>query len=239
MIRVTVRNEYILEKEYPHIEAIYPKGIHEAIADIYREESEFEVTAVSLDMPHQGLDTELLDKTDVLIWYGHMVHEQVEDDLVERIKRRVWEGMGLLILHSSAQSKVFDRILGTTGEVRWREIGEKERVWVVNRSHPIAQGLNMCFEIPHSEMYGEPFEIPAPDDLVFISWYAGGDVLRSGCCYHRGGGRVFYFAPGHEEYPIYYQDEIRLVMKNAARWAAPGTGVKVSFGNVDTLEAVE
>ena len=196
MIRVTVWNEYILEKEYSHIEAIYPKGIHEAIADIYREESEFEVTAVSLDMPHQGLGTELLERTDVLIWYGHMVHEQVEDDLVERIKRRVWDGMGLLILHSSVQSKVFDRVLGTTGEVRWREIGEKERVWVVNRSHPIAQGLNMCFEIPHSEMYGEPFEIPAPDDLVFISWYAGGGCTPQRLLLSSGRRQGVLFRPG-------------------------------------------
>ncbi len=238
-IRVTVWSEYILEKEYEHIAAIYPKGIHEAIADIYREDAEFEVRAVTLQMPEQGLGEEVLSETDVLLWYGHMVHEQVEDKLVERIKKRVWEGMGLLLLHSSAQSKVFDRILGTTGDVRWREIGEKERVWVIDRSHPIVQGLPMYFDIPHSEMYGEPFEIPVPEELVFISWFAGGDVLRSGCCYHRGAGKVFYFGPGHEEYPIYYQKEIRQVMKNAVQWAAPGRGVEVSFGKTEALEDVE
>lgn len=238
-IRVTIWNEYILEREYPHIAAIYPNGIHEALGDIFRESGNFEVTAVTLDMPEQGLPQELLDRTDVLVWYGHMVHEKISDDLADRIKKRVWDGMGLLILHSSAQSKIFDRVLGTTGEVRWREIGEKERVWVVDRSHPIVKGLPMCFEIPHSEMYGEPFEIPVPEELVFISWYAGGDVLRSGCCYHRGAGKIFYFAPGHEEYPIYYQKEIRKILRNGAEWAVSGGKVEVSFGNVNALEEIE
>lgn len=238
-IRVTVWNEYVNEKDYPHIARIYPKCIHEALADIYRESEEFEVRAVTIDMPGQGLSDQTLEETDVLLWYGHMAHEQVSDELVKKIQARVLSGMGLLILHSSAQSKIFSALLGTTGNVRWREIGEKERVWAVTRSHPIVEGIPECFVIPHSEMYGEPFEIPEPDELIFISWYAGGDVLRSGCCYKRGAGKIFYFGPGHEEYPIYYQEEIRRILKNAVRWARPALKMEVDFGNVEPLEDIE
>lgn len=231
-IRVTVWHEYVLEKERADIASIYPKGIHEALGDIFREEERFQVTTVTLDMPEQGLDEKLLQQTDVLVWFGHMAHDKVSDELAERIKKRVWDGMGLILLHSSAQSKIFDRVLGCTREVRWREVGEKERIWVIHRSHPIVKGLPVCFDIPHSEMYGEPFEIPVPDELVFISWYEGGDVLRSGCCYQRGTGKIFYFAPGHEEYPIFYQKEVRTVLKNAIDWARPQWKVEVAFGNV-------
>ena len=58
------------------------------------------------------------------------------------------------------------------------------------------------------------------DNLVFISWHPGGEVFRSGCCFVRG-GRIFYFQPGHETFPIYYQPEIQTVITNAVRWVAP------------------
>jgi trehalose utilization protein len=122
--------------------------------------------------------------------------------------------------------------MGTSCDIKWREIGEKERVWVIEPGHPIADGLGPYFEIPHGEMYGERFDIPAPDTLVFISWHEGGEVFRSGCCFHRGKGKIFYFSPGHETFPIYYQPEIQRVITNAVRWAAPVNTPPVVFGNV-------
>ena len=139
--------------------------------------------------------------------------------------------MGLIVLHSAHFSKIFKRLMGTTCNLKWREIGEKERVWVVNPAHPIADGLSDYFEIPHAEMYGEPFGIPEPDSLVFTSWFEGGEVFRSGCCWYRGRGKVFYFRPGHETYPIYYQPEIRQVIANAVKWAAPTNGPQITVDN--------
>nr|MBP7964243.1 ThuA domain-containing protein [Caldilineaceae bacterium] len=154
----------------------------------------------------------------------HKAHGDVSDAIVERVYRRVLEGMGLIVLHSGHHSKIFRKLMGTSCSLRWREADERERLWVVNPSHPIADGLDAYFEIPEAEMYGELFDIPTPEDLVFVSWFEGGNVFRSGCCWHRGRGKVFYFRPGHETYPIYHMPIVRQVMANAARWAAPGHG---------------
>ncbi|NLD74244.1 MAG: trehalose utilization protein ThuA, partial [Chloroflexi bacterium] len=185
-----------------------------------------------------GLPEAVLAETDVLTWWGHMAHGDVADETVDRVQARILEGMGLVVLHSGHFSKIFKRMMGTTCNLRWREIGEKERVWVVDSSHPITQGLDSYFEVPHTEMYGERFDIPQPDELVFISWYAGGEVFRSGCCFHRGNGKIFYFSPGHETLPIYYQDEVQKVITNGVRWAAPSGGPQPTFGNVKPIENV-
>jgi len=150
-----------------------------------------------------------------------VAHQRVEDAVVDRVQANVLEGMGLIVLHSGHMSKIFRRLVGTSGALKWREAAEKERLWVVDPAHPIAQGLGEYFEIPHEEMYGEPFDIPSPDRLVFVSWFQGGEVFRSGCCFHRGNGRIFYFRPGHETYPTYHQKEVLQVITNAVRWAAP------------------
>ncbi|MDF2700521.1 MAG: hypothetical protein K0Q49_2080, partial [Haloplasmataceae bacterium] len=175
----------------------------------------------------------------VLIWWGHMAHSEVRDDIVDRVYNRVLEGMGLIVLHSGHASKIFRKICGTNSDrLKWREIGEKERIWVIEPGHPIANGLNEYIEIPHEEMYGERFDIPKPDDLVFISWFEGGEVFRSGCCYNRGIGKVFYFRPGHETFPVYHQKEIIQVIENAVRWASPITSPKLTFGNTKPLENI-
>jgi trehalose utilization protein len=199
---------------------VYPKGIHEAIAEGLRPQG-FRVCTATLDEPEHGLSTGALAETDVLIWWGHMAHGDVQDEIVERVRQRVLNGMGLIVLHSGHYSKIFRKLMGTECSLTWREIGEKERVWCVAPGHPIAQGLPPYFEIPHTEMYGEYFDIPQPDAQVFINWYAGGEVFRGGSCFHRGRGKVFYFSPGHETFPIYYQPEVRQVIANAVRWAAP------------------
>jgi len=237
-IRVTVWNENRHEKTDKRVAEVYPKGIHGAIADFLSQEPDIEVRTATLDEPEHGLTKEVLDSTDVLIWWGHMAHHEVQDEVVDRVYQRVLNGMGLIVLHSGHFSKIFRKLMGTSCDLKWREAGEKERIWVVEPGHPIAEGLGEYFEIPHTEMYGERFDIPAPDTLVFISWFAGGEVFRSGCCYHRGKGKIFYFRPGHETFPIFYQPEVQRVIKNAVKWAAPVDGPAITFGNVKPLENI-
>ncbi|WP_152391911.1 ThuA domain-containing protein [Paenibacillus guangzhouensis] len=238
-IQVTVWNEYRHERHNDVVAGIYPQGIHEAIAGYLRKEDTFEVKTAVLDDPDHGLSDETLANTDVLIWWGHIAHHEVRDDIVEKVRSRVLEGMGLIVLHSGHASKIFDRLLGTkTAELKWREVGEKERIWVIEPGHPIAEGLGEYIEIQQEEMYGERFEIPAPDELVFISWFEGGEVFRSGCCYRRGRGKIFYFRPGHETYPTYHQPDVMKVISNAVRWAAPIQGSAVRYGNVEPIENI-
>jgi trehalose utilization protein len=227
-LRVTVWNEGRHELHNPKVTSVYPNGIHTVIADGLRKYG-FEVRTATLDEPEHGLTDEVLANTDVLTWWGHMAHEDVSDAVVDKVHQRVLEGMGLIVLHSGHFSKIFKRLMGTTCNLKWREIGEKERVWVVNPAHPIADGLSDYFEIEKTEMYGEPFGIPEPDSLVFISWYQGGEVFRSGCCYYRGQGKVFYFSPGHETLPIYYNENVQKVIANGVRWAAPTNGPKITI----------
>jgi len=231
-IRVTVWNEYRHEREDAEVRRIYPEGIHGALASYLRTLPGLAVRTATLDEPEHGLSEGVLADTDVLLWWGHRAHDQVRDEVVERVQQRVWAGMGLIALHSAHYSKVFRRLMGTSCALRWREIGEKERVWLVEPGHPIAAGLPEHFELPHSEMYGERFDIPQPDALVFISWYAGGEVFRSGCCFERGRGKIFYFSPGHESFPIYHQAEVLRVIGNAIRWAAPAGGPAPYVGHV-------
>lgn len=221
-IRVTVWSENIHERVNRRVAAVYPDGMHEAVADGLRERlgDGVRVRTATLDMPDHGLTDEILACTDVLTWWGHVGHDQVPDDLVARIQARVLDGMGLIVLHSGHLSKIFRRMMGTACSLKWREADDKEVVWTIDPAHPIAEGLPPAFVIPAHEMYGERFDIPQPDDLVFISWFSGGEVFRSGCCFHRGKGRIFYFSPGHETYPIFFQPEIRTVLGNAVRWAS-------------------
>jgi trehalose utilization protein len=230
--RVTVWNEYRHEKKSEQIAQLYPEGIHGAIAS-HLQGAGLAVKTATLDEPEHGLTDELLAQTDVLVWWGHMAHHEVADAVVDKVHRRILEdGMGLIVLHSGHFSKIFKRLMGTSCNLKWREASERERIWVVSPGHPIAAGVGQYFEIPHAEMYGEHFDIPEPDTLVFISWFQGGEVFRSGCCFHRGRGKIFYFRPGHETYPIYHQAEVLKVITNAVHWAAPVSGTEVTFGNV-------
>ena len=237
-IRVTVWNEGRHEKSNAKIGELYPEGMHGAIAKHLGTQPDMEVRTAILDEPDHGLTDEVLNSTDVLTWWGHMAHHEVRDDIVDKVHNRVLNGMGLICMHSAHFSKIFRKLMGTTCNLKWREIGEKERLWVVEPGHPIAEGLGEYIEIEHTEMYGERFDIPEPDTLVFISWFQGGEVFRSGCCYHRNKGKVFYFRPGHETFPIYYQADVLQVIVNAVRWAAPVNGPEVQFGNKKPLENI-
>lgn len=237
-IRVTVWNEFRHEAKPGKPQEIYPQGMHTVIADYLKKQPGLQVRTATLDEPEHGLTDEVLADTDVLTWWGHMAHGDVQDEIVERVKNRVLNGMGLIVMHSGHFSKIFKALMGTSCDLKWREVGEKERVWVIDHAHPIASGLSEYFEVPHSEMYGERFDIPQPDELVFVSWYEGGEVFRSGCCYHRGLGKIFYFSPGHETYPIYYQEEVMKVISNGIKWAAPMNAPEPVFGNYQPLEEI-
>jgi trehalose utilization protein len=236
-INVVVWNEGRHEKTSDEVRKAYPKGIHGAIAEGLGKHADMEVKTATLDDPDHGLTEAVLDDTDVLIWWGHMAHHEVRDGIVERVRDRILRGMGLIVLHSGHISKIFLRMMGTSGTLKWREAGEKERLWNIEPGHPITEGIGEYFELPHTEMYGEPFGIPTPDKVIFISWFPGGEVFRSGCTWERNLGRIFYFRPGHETFPIYYEENVLKVLTNAVRWAAPRRKVSsLDCPNVEPLE---
>jgi len=219
-IRVTVWGEYRHEIQDEKVAAIYPDGMHHTIAEGIREHltDRAVVRTAILDEPEHGLSDEVLAETDVLTWWGHMAHGEVSDEVVERVHRHVLSGMGLMVLHSGHWSKIFTKLMGTTGTLRWRDEQDRELVWTVDPTHPIARGVPHPIDIPAQEMYGEHFDIPAPDELVFISSFSGGEVFRSGCTFRRGHGKIFYFSPGDQEYPVYHHPDIRRVLANGVEW---------------------
>ena len=229
-IKVLVWNEGWHEQVDETVQAIYPDGIHGAIAAGLREllGDEVEVSTATLGDPEHGLSEERLASTEVVLWWGHMKHDEVADEVVERVQRHVLGGMGLLVLHSGHYSKIFKTLMGTTCGLSWRNEGEREIVWTVDQTHPIAEGVEQPFVIDAQEMYGEQFDVPPPDELVFVSWFAGGEVFRSGMTFKRGRGKVFYFSPGDQEYPVYSHPQVRRVLANAVRWAVPVAGERVA-----------
>lgn len=225
MIKVTVWNEYTHEKNSEHVRSIYPDGIHGAIAAFLGKNEDIVVNTATLDDTECGLTEEVLKDTDVLVWWGHMAHHLVPDEVAERVQRHVLCGMGFIALHSAHMSKPFLKLVGTTGTLKWRD-NDKERVWCCNPGHPIAEGIPEQFVIEPEEMYGEYFDIPQPDELIFISWFKGGEVFRSGVTFRRGHGKVFYFRPGHESNPTYHHEYVQKVITNAVRWAKPTSRVE-------------
>lgn len=218
-IRTVVWGENVHENSNAVVRGLYPDGMHEAIAASLRRDPALEVTTATLQEEDHGLSVERLAGTDVLLWWGHAAHGEVRDEIVERVLSRVWQGMGLIALHSAHFSKPFKRLMGTPCSLKWREAGERERIWAINPAHPIAAGLPASFELENTEMYGEPFAVPEPLETVFVSWFEGGEVFRSGLTYQRGAGRIFYFKPGHETYPIYHDAHVQTVLRNSVYWA--------------------
>lgn len=224
--RVTVWNEFIHERTKPEVKELYPDGIHETLRRALVEKlgSSISVETATLDQPEHGLSDEVLRNTDVLLWWGHAAHDQVDDAIVAKVQKRVLAGMGLIVLHSGHASKIFQKLMGTSCMLRWRDAGELERLWIVSPGHPILAGIDQpYFELPAAEMYGEHFDIPDPDELLLISWFEGGEVFRSGCTFRRGQGRVFYFSPGHETFPIYHDTNVQRIIANAVQWAFPAS----------------
>lgn len=236
MLNVTIWNEFVHEKIHDEVRNVYPAGIHTALAEGLQH-PDFVIRTATLDQPEHGLTDDVLDSTDVLLWWGHMAHDQVRDEIVSKVVKRVQDGMGLIVLHSGHFSKPFKALMGTSCDLKWREAGEQEIIWSVNPTHPIAAGITGPIIIEHEEMYGEFFDIPAPDELVFVSNFEGGEVFRSGCTFKRGHGNIFYFRPGHETYPTYYNPEVLKVITNAINWAYSTAG-KQTFGNSQPVRAL-
>ena len=226
MIRVLVWNENWHETTQPHVAELYPDGIHGTIAAGLTEllGDQVQVRTATLDEPEHGLTEEALADTEVLLWWGHVRHGDVADAVVERVHQHVLGGLGLIVLHSGHYSKIFRALMGTTCGLSWRNEGEREIVWTIDPTHPIAVGIEQPFVIESQEMYGEHFDVPPPEELVFASWFAGGEVFRSGMTFRRGRGKVFYFSPGDQEYPVYHHTQVRQVLANAVRWARPVPG---------------
>ncbi|MEB6297376.1 ThuA domain-containing protein [Staphylococcus xylosus] len=235
-MNITIWNEFRHEQENEDVQAVYPNGIHHVIASFLTDDHT--VTTATLDEPQHGLTDDVIAQTDVLIWWGHKVHEEVDEEVVEKVKQKVLEGMGLIVLHSGHFSKIFKSLMGTSCDLKWREADEKERLWVVDPTHPIAEGIDSYFELEKEEMYGEHFDIPSPDETVFISWFEGGEVFRSGATFKRGNGKIFYFRPGHESYPTYYNLNVQKVIKNAVKWAFNSNTPRHQYGNVQPLEQI-
>ncbi|OQP87193.1 trehalose utilization protein ThuA [Rhizobium rhizosphaerae] len=241
-IRTLVWGENIHERINEVVRDIYPDGMHKTIADALNRDDAITAETATLQEPEHGLTEARLKETDVLVWWGHKDHGAVDDAVVERVAARVHEGMGLIVLHSGHFAKIFKRLMGTPCALKWREAGERERVWTVNPGHPIAAGIPENFVLENEEMYGEFFSVPEPLETVFISWFSGGEVFRSGLTWRRGAGNIFYFRPGHETYPTYHDETVQQVIRNAVRWAyrpAPAlTGIHTA-PNVPVGEALE
>ncbi len=218
-INAIVWGENIHERTNKIVAGIYPHGMHEAIASALREDQGIHAETATLQDREHGLSEARLKACDVLLWWGHKDHGAVDDAIVERVAKRVWEGMGLIVLHSGHFSKIFKRLMGAPCALSWREAGERERLWTINPGHPIAAGVGAFFELENEEMYGEPFSVPEPLETVFVSWFQGGEVFRSGMTYRRGAGNIFYFRPGHETYPTYHDKNVAMVLRNAVNWA--------------------
>lgn len=225
---VTIFNEHYQDTFEEPVMKIYPDGIHAAIAKAFEGREEYEVRIATQDMPSHGLTEEVLEWTDVLIWWSHIINPDFSDEVADRICYHVLNrGMGFVALHASVFSKPWQKMLGIYfdaglwGRFRTMPKGEKEKVWVINPGHPLTYGIDEVIEIPADEMYGEPQLIPEPDQTVFLAWWEGGDVCRSGCVFYRGRGKLFEFTPGHETFPVLWLPEYHQVLRNAVRWMAP------------------
>lgn len=237
MINVTIWNEHLHEQRNEVVRKIYPEGIHGAITKGLQSLGNFKIRTATLGDPEHGLTQTVLDSTEVLLWWGHLAHDQVSDQVVERIQLQVLSGMGLIVLHSGHYAKVFKRLMGTSCSLKWREAGERERLWNLCPNHPIMRGIPEYIELPHEEMYGERFDIPEPDELLMISWFQGGEVFRSACTWTRGHGRIFYFRPGHETFPTYHNPHILRILANACVWAKQRVNLDVTQApNSEPLE---
>lgn len=229
-IKVVVWNEFRHEKRSEKVAAIYPNGLHAVIKEFLDEDSELEVSLAALDDADCGLPDERLEDTDVLVWWGHMAHGDVPDELVTKIRDRVYEGkLGFVALHSAHHSKPFKAIVGTNGNLTWGR-NQKEIIWNLMPSHQIAEGIPDHFTLESEELYSEPFYIPQPDALVFGAWFEDGNIMRAGACFNRGAGKVFYFQPGHETCRSFFNPHVQRVIKNAIHWARPTVSYEVDHG---------
>lgn len=234
-MNVLIWNENQHEKTDEKVAKIYPEGIHGCLKS-FLQCDDINVTTATLDDENCGITKEVLENTDVILWWGHCNHGDVPDEVAQMVKDAVLSGMGAIFLHSAHHSKPFKLLMGTSCNLSWREDGDSERLWVTKPGHPILDGIDRYFDLPHEETYAEPFDIPNPDELLLISSYSGTEVFRAGCTYNRGAGKIFYFQPGHETFPTFYDENVRTIIKNAVKWAKPHTRVKVECPHIVKIE---
>lgn len=269
----------VWDERQPAQKQAYREGLGARVARHLRGCEGVEVTEALLDDPGQGLAS--LDAMDVVVWWGHVRHAEIETATALRVVERIRSGrLGLVALHSAHWSRPFveamaavarERALAAltpgeraravvtesellprpfmapsyqerrspsvlykrppTGPVEVRLVrpnccfpayrgdGRPSEVWVKLPRHPIARGLPATFTIPQTEMYDEPFHVPDPDEVVLEEHWAAGEWFRSGSAWRLGAGRVFYFRPGHETYPVFENAWALKVVENAVRWA--------------------
>lgn len=234
MIRATVWNENLHEKKNPLVTELYHGGLHKYIAS-FLEDDDIEVRTATLEDEECGLTDEVLNNTDVLIWWGHMGHEEFPDRIVEKIHKHILSGMGFIGLHSAHHSKIFKKLMGTTCHLKWH-FNTKERIWNLKPGHPICDGIPDNFVLDEEEMYGEVFDIADPMEVLFLGWFKTGEVFRSGCTWTRGNGRIFYFQPGHETCRSFQNTYVQRIIKNAVKWACPIKRAEVQCIHFDALE---
>lgn len=234
-MNVLIWNENQHEKTDEKVAKIYPEGIHGCLKS-FLQCDDINVTTSTLDDENCGITKEVLENTDVILWWGHCNHGDVPDEVAQMVKDAVLSGMGAIFLHSAHHSKPFKLLMGTSCNLSWREDGDSERLWVTKPGHPILDGIDRYFDLPHEETYAEPFDIPNPDELLLISSYSGTEVFRAGCTFNRGAGKIFYFQPGHETFPTFYDENVRTIIKNAVKWAKPHTRVKVECPHIVKIE---
>ena len=238
-INVTIWNEFVHEVEHESVKKVYPDGIHNALAKGLGKMGDFNIRTATLAEKEHGLMDEVIKSTDVMLWWGHMAHDKVSDEIVEKVYLQVLSGMGLIVLHSGHYSKIFKRLMGTYCSLKWREADEKERLWNIEPSHPIMEGIPDYIELPQEEMYGERFDIPTPEKVLMVSWFQGGEAFRSLCTWQRGHGSVVYFRPGHETFPTYFDEHILKIIANSCNWARRRVNLNVTDApNARELEPV-
>ena len=147
---------------------VYPDDINTAIAEGLKPMKGWDVVTANLKDPDQGLPDAMLNSANVLIWWGHQKHGDVKDELVQKIVKRVNEdGMGFIATHSAHYSKPLKALLGTNcGWKYYIDDGTPVELIVKAPKHPIAKGIKN-FTIPKTERYGDPFEVPTPETLIF------------------------------------------------------------------------
>lgn len=258
----------------------YENFLGNCIADQLRQNPMFVVTSATLDDAEQGISEKTLDNTDVLLWWGHIRHQEISIEKGENIVTRIDAGkLSFIGLHSAHWSTPFvecmneitrrrtfadksikkedvqfirpeirksvplptERISPYTDFQKFpdgskklevhlptcvfpgvRNDGKPSTITVLQKTHPIVKGLPAKLSLPHTEMYNEPFHIPAPDELIFEECWEGGEWFRSGCLWQLGKGKVFYFRPGHETYPIFKEKWVMQLLTNAITWMGTG-----------------
>ncbi len=202
--------------------SVYPDGVNGALADGLNRHPGLIVNRAGLDEESAGLTDTDLDETDVLVWWGRFRHEEVPDDRVLAISERVRSGqLGFVALHASCQSKPFRALMDGPCELGgWRDDGRPETIAIAEPDHPLAIGVEP-FTLPRSIMYAEPFAVPEPESVVFVSHWGEGQTFRSGMTWTVDQGRVAYFRPGHDQFPVLFHPQVRQVITNAVLWASP------------------